>query len=117
MHPATYCDIITALSEQVPLLSNLKVRFGKFFKKCIEHKNRNAALVNPMSCAGRNFSEVLNACYDKTIIYNKWNFTCDEMKHCVNILKEMIDIRDGFKKCYILSSDNINFIIEDICIS
>ncbi len=54
VHPATHCDIITALSGQVPLLSNLKVRFGKFFRKCREHKNKivkaaaNAALVNSM---------------------------------------------------------------------
>ncbi len=60
MHPATHCDIITALLGQVPLLSNLKARFGIFFKKCIEHKNKivkaaaTAALVNPMSCAGIN---------------------------------------------------------------
>ncbi len=70
VHPATHCDIITALS-------NLKARFGKFFKKCREHKNKivkaeaTAALVNPMSSAGRNYKEVLNACYDKKIIYNK----------------------------------------------
>ncbi len=75
MHPATHCDIITALSGQVPLLSNLKTRFVKFFKRCREHKNKivkaaaTAALVNPMSRAGRNYREVLNACYDKKIIY------------------------------------------------
>ncbi len=39
------------------------------------------------------------------------------MKDCVNVLKEMIDIRDGFKQCYILSNDDIDFIIEDICIN
>ncbi len=39
------------------------------------------------------------------------------MKDCVNVLKEMIDIRDGFKQCYILSSDDIDFNIEDICIN
>ncbi len=123
MHPATHCDIITALSGPVPLLSNLKARFGKFFKKCREHKNKivkaaaTAALVNPMSCAGRNYREVLNACYDKKIIYNEWKSKCDEMKDCLNVLKEMIDIRDGFKQCYILSSDDIDFIIEDICIN
>ncbi len=78
-----------------------------------------AALVNLMSCAGRNYREVLNACYDKNIIYNEWNSKCDEMKDCVNVLKEMIDIRDGFKQCYILSSDDIDFIfiIEDISIN
>ncbi len=71
VHPASHCDIITDLSGQVPLLSNLKARFGKFFKKCREHKNKivkaaaTAAIVNPMSCAGRNYREVLYACYDK----------------------------------------------------
>ncbi len=74
MHPDTHCDIITALSGQVPLLSNLRAIFGKFFKKCREHKNKifkaavTAALVNPMSCAGRNYREVLNAFYEKKII-------------------------------------------------
>ncbi len=83
VHPATYCDIITGLSGQVPLLSNLKARFAKFFKKCREHKNKivkagaTAVLVNPMSCAGRNYREVLNACYDKKIMYNEWNSKCD----------------------------------------
>ncbi len=87
-----------------------------------EHKNKivkaaaTAALINSMSCAGRNFREVLHASYDKKIIYNEWNSKCDEMKDCVNVLKEMIDLRDGFKQCYILSSDNINLIIEDVCI-
>ncbi len=76
-HPAAHYDIISALSGQVPLLSNLKVRFGKCFKKCREHINKTvkaaatAALVNPMSYAGRHFREVLNACYDKQIIYNE----------------------------------------------
>ncbi len=37
--------------------------------------------------------------------------------YCVNVWMEMIDIRDGFKQCYILSSDHIDFIIEDICIN
>ncbi len=81
--------------------------FGQFFKKCREHKNKivkaaaTAALVNPISCAGRNCREVLNSCYDKTIIYNEWNSKCDAVKDCVNVLKEMIDIKDGFKQCYI----------------
>ncbi len=42
---------------------------------------------------------------------------CDEMKDCVNVLKEMIDLRDGFKQLYILSSNDVEFIIEDISIN
>ncbi len=79
VHPASHYDIITVLAGQVFLSSNLKVRFYKFFKQCKEHKNMivkaagTVALVNPMSRAGRNFREVLNACCIKTIIYNEWN--------------------------------------------
>ncbi len=44
-----------------------------------------------------NYREILNACYDKKIIYNESNSKCDESKDCVNVLKVMIDIRDWFK--------------------
>ncbi len=42
-------------------------------------------------------------------LYNKWNVKCDVMKDYVSVLKEMIDIRDEFKQCSILSQDNINW--------
>ncbi len=51
----------------------------------------------------------------KKIIYNEWNLKCDEMKDCVTVLKEMIDIRDGYNQFYTLSDDDLDFIIEDIC--
>ncbi len=35
----------------------------------------------------------------------------------MNVLKEMIDKRDEFKQCYILSRGDIDFIIKDICIN
>ncbi len=71
----------------MPLLSNLKARFGKFFKKCREYINKivkasaTVALVNHMSCAGRNYREVLNACYDKKIIYNCYSWANHGMGH------------------------------------
>ncbi len=93
VHPAAHCDIITALSGQVPLLSNWKVRVGKFFKKYQEHNNKivkaadTAAVVNPMSCEGRTFREVLNAWYGQKIIFNEWNSKCYKMKDCGNVWK------------------------------
>ncbi len=51
-----------------------------------------------MSCADRNVRGVFNAFYDKKIIYNEWNVKCDEMKACVSVLKDIIDIRDRFKQ-------------------
>ncbi len=61
--------------------------------KSRDHKNKivkaavTVALINPMSCAGRTFREVLNACYDKMIIYNEWNLKCDEMKRLYECFK------------------------------
>ncbi len=55
---------------------HLKARYGKFFKKCREHKTKivkassSTALVNPMSCAGRNYREVLNAMTKRLYIMN-----------------------------------------------
>ncbi len=69
-----------------------------------------------MSRAGRNVREVLKICYDKKIIYNERNVKCNKMKDCVSVLKDMIDIRDGFKQCSILASDDIVISYEYICI-
>ncbi len=27
-------------------------------------------------------------------LYNEWNSKCDEMKDCVNVLKEIIELKD-----------------------
>ncbi len=48
----------------------------------------------------------------KKIAENEWNVKCDEMKDFVSILKDIIDIRDRFKQCSILSSDNIEYMID-----
>ncbi len=89
----TILYIITALSGQVPLLSNWvnSLKRVESTKKIVKAA-ATAALVNPMSCAGRHFREVLNACYDKKIIHNEWNSKCDGMRDWVNVLKKMIDM-------------------------
>ncbi len=134
VHPATHCDIIAAMAGQVPLLTCLKARFCKFYKKCVGHKNptvQSAAaisMINPMSCAGRNFREVLKRESNVNMLYMDWNAKCEEMKDCVNVLREMIDVRDGYMECIFshesifnysvsLTKEDIQCIIDDICLN
>ena len=39
VHPMTHCDIIAALSNQLPLHMNLEKRFTTFIKKCLSSTN------------------------------------------------------------------------------
>ncbi len=49
------------------------------------------------------------------IIYNEWNLKYEEMKDCVSILKVIIDTRDGFKQCSMLSINEIYVTVKDTC--
>ena len=59
-----YCDIIAALSNQLPLHMDLENRFTTFIKKCLSSTNSvvsiisNIAICNPMSTAGKNYKSV-----------------------------------------------------------
>ncbi len=41
----------------------------------------------------------------------------DQMIQSVNVLKEMIDVRDCVKECAILNMDDVMYIINDICLN
>ena len=62
----THCDIIAALSNQLPLHINLKKRFTTFIKKCLSSTNSvvnimsNITIYNPMSTAVKNIRFVLD---------------------------------------------------------
>ena len=48
-------------------------------------------------------------------IANTWNISINEMdKSKVNVLKEMIDIRDGRSMCENLTREELLFIIDDL---
>ncbi len=50
------------------------------------------------------------------VIYNEWyeSVNVEEMEY-VSVLNDMIDLRDGLGSCVILKTDDVNFIINDIC--
>ncbi len=120
----THCDIIYQLSDTLPLAVSLKCRFKKFFVKCLTSKNAvvrgiaNTCLSNPMSTAGSNYKSMLNDVNEFTCKENldEWAAKCENNKHTIGVLKETIDIRDNYITCDGFS-DEINFIIDDICLS
>ncbi len=75
---------------------------------------------NPMSVCGRNWREFV--CVSGVVtesvneVYKEWYGSVDitEMD-TVSVLNDMIDIRDGWGSCSILSTEDVNFIINDIC--
>ena len=62
--PRTYCDLITAVSNQVPLI--LKKRFIKCISACLSTSNcivkiiTEIAICNLMSCSRDNYRELLD---------------------------------------------------------
>ena len=61
VHPTTHCNVITALSNQIPLISTLQNRFIRFMSKCLSSSNcilkliSHFAIANNMSAAGKNY--------------------------------------------------------------
>ncbi len=75
---------------------------------------------NPMSVCGRNWSE--NVCVNEVVtqsvkeIYNEWYGSVDATEmDTVSVLNDMIGVRDEWGSCSILNTEDINFIINDIC--
>ena len=66
LNPRTHCDLITALSSQIPLIVSLKKRFAKFINRCLSSHNTTlqfiscVAINNPFSRTGTNYRDLLN---------------------------------------------------------
>ena len=61
----THCDLITAVSNQIPLILSLKLK-KQFISACLTTSNcivkiiTEIAIYNPMSCSGDNYRELLD---------------------------------------------------------
>ncbi len=110
----THRKIVSMLSECFSLELSSKLRFCKFIKgillkgyNLIKHIAA-MALHNPFSVYSNNCNELADKfdanfylCTDR--ISNKWNNSTNEIDVSnVNVLKEMIDIRDGQLVCVIV---------------
>ena len=49
VHPTTHCNVITALSNQIPLISTLQNRFIRFMSKCLSSSNCILKLISSPS--------------------------------------------------------------------
>ena len=100
----TQCDVIAALSDQLPIKVSLERRFIRFIKKCLSSSNSivnvisQIAICNPMSTAGKNYRSVLdaNGDYNNNQTVTSWQYTCESIKESIRTLRELIDVRDGY---------------------
>ncbi len=73
-----------------------------------------------MSVCGRNWSEFVfvNGVVTESVkeIYSKWYGSVDVKEmDTVSVLNDMRDIKDGWGSCSTLNTEDVNFIINDIC--
>ena len=107
----THCNIIEQLSGFMPLYIQLTKRFCKFIHKCMSSMNDKVrivckvALENPMSVTSSNYS-IMNVTSNRAVVPT----------HIMNLLKEVISIRDGFHSCDALSQDDVQELIYDLCV-
>ena len=121
--PRTHCDLITAVSNQIPLILSLKKRFIKFISACLSTSNcivkiiTEIAICNPMSCSGDNYRELL----DRQGTLNlepcllSWKYNLTNLRNDMYTFKELIDIRDGIKECNGFTKAEISRFILNIC--
>ncbi len=124
----THCRIIALLSESAPLSIQLKALFFKFMCKALVHDNSTLKYVtkldcqNRMSVSGRNWCDCLNFAQDISMIsmnvkqvYSEWYDTVSGNEiDSVYILREMIEVR---AKCDMFNIDDVEFIINDLCVN
>ena len=122
--PRTHCDIIAALSNQMPLIISLEKRFVKFIVNNLCCSNpivtiiSEFAICNPMSCTGRNYRNLLDG-QGKLNVNNsilKWTERRKTLQNNILTLHELIEIRDGYQDCIGFTNDDILKLILNICI-
>ena len=100
----------------------------KFIQKALNHTSplissiAKLAMCNPWSRSASNYSEIFSDNNGRgtlcpSDIGNKWkaNVSVARMND-VHILMEIIEIRDGFKECCILSKEDVSDIIENLTV-
>ena len=112
-----------ALSDQIPLMVTLQKRFISFISKCLSSSNSiiylisHLAITNLLSSAGKNYRSVIDADCELNNRHSiiKWNNSSKKIESTVTVLKELIDVRDGYKECIGFSSQEIDVLMLDLC--
>ncbi len=128
--PMTHCNVIAILSESKPLELGLMSRFCKFYNGITENGTNvlktivKVARNNPASTFCNNYVDICCK-YDtvdmkecQSLITKNWfNGISDTLNCDVIAFRELIDIRDGLKVCHVLSSEEVDNLISEICIN
>ena len=114
--PKTHCDLITAVSNQIPLILSLKKIFIKLYN-CIVKIITVIAICNPMSCSGDNYRELLDGQGTLNLepCFLSWKYNLTNLSNDMYTFKELIDIRDGIKECNGFTKSEISRFILNIC--
>ena len=119
VHPMTHNDIIAVMSDTLPLKLQLLKRFCKFYEKCTVHDNPVIPLLvkvasnNPFSPIGKNIRML---CKFKEM-YTEWLLNKDIVFDNVRVIKELIEVRESQKQVLYFDLNEIDFIIENLCVS
>ncbi len=74
-----------------------------------------------MSCVGNNYRQILskyqNVLNNPTCVYDHFYSMCDDNMDIITVLRDMIDVRDGFKTCAYYTNNDIEDVINDICLN
>ena len=120
----THCDIITSLSNQFPLILRLKKRFIKFISNCLVSQNNivkiisHVAICNPKSNTGSNYRCTSDSDGKLSIKsnMNDWHIISDNVCTKIDVLHDLINIREGNISCDGFTGEEINFMIYGICV-
>ena len=103
---------------------SLKKRFIKFIRNCLVSQNNivkiisHVAICNPMSHTGSNYRGTLDSDGKLSIKsnMNDWHLISDNVCTKIDVLLDLINIREGNIRCDDFTGEEVNFMIYDICV-
>ena len=99
LNPRTHCDLITALSSQIPLIVSRKKKFAKFINRCLIFSHNTTlqfiscvAINNPFSRTGTNYKDLLNyhgILNSNNVMQSEWSKSLIPLHNDVKTLQEL----------------------------
>ena len=84
---------------------------------CILKLISDLAISNPMSATCKNYRSLIDddGEYSNSSRVMKWTISSKAIENTVSTIREVIDVRDGFKECIGFSSQELNVFMLDLC--
>ncbi len=130
LSPMTHCDVIILISDCTPFEVCWQLRICKFCHNILNYGSKvvmtvaKVALRKPLSTYCNNILEITDQCVQininecHSLILKRWYYNITyEMSSNINVVKDMIDTRDVVKECASLGVNDVNDIIDEICLN